>query len=350
MNVALFDVHACPRVSSASARALRAALPAMAWLPRRWEVQGPSGRTVGTLEGFALDGVDSDGVALPVTLGTATSRLVVDTDFATRLVDAALVGRGAFLSARRFGPAERGVLAGLLGTVFQTLGWRVGLGRMPLPRDEAAQACFRVETPMAGGLVWLAVETAAPNGRSATEAFARSSRALAVIASARIAATHLTAREIAGLAVGDAVVFTGSPASAFPAEGAWKGALALGEAAGGHLAAIAIDETGTLRLAGAFEPIADTGRTLRKETGMETSDVTEATVALAAAPIEVVAEVGRVRLRGEEVMGLVPGAVLTLPEGRTRVSLRIAGELLAEGELVNVDGELGVRVTRMAAR
>jgi flagellar motor switch/type III secretory pathway protein FliN len=68
--------------------------------------------------------------------------------------------------------------------------------------------------------------------------------------------------------------------------------------------------------------------------------------ALAAAPIEVVAELGRVTLRGDEVLGLAPGAVLALGRvGASPVSLRVGGELWAEGELVDVDGELGVRVT-----
>ena len=69
---------------------------------------------------------------------------------------------------------------------------------------------------------------------------------------------------------------------------------------------------------------------------------------LAAAPIEVVAELGRVVLRGEEVAGLGPGAVLALGRvGASPVALRVGGEVWAEGELVSVDGELGVRVTKV---
>jgi flagellar motor switch protein FliM len=71
---------------------------------------------------------------------------------------------------------------------------------------------------------------------------------------------------------------------------------------------------------------------------------------LAAAPIEVVAELGRITLRGDEILGLAPGAVFSLPGGRGGVSLRVGGELYAEGEIVDVDGELGVRVLRVVAR
>jgi type III secretion system YscQ/HrcQ family protein len=350
LNVSRFDLGAFPRVSAARARAIRAALPAIAAIPRRWQVEAAPGRTLVSLEGLAHDGGDPEAVLLAVTLGLQTSRMMVDVDLATRLVDAALVGGGAFLSARRFGPAERGVLSGLLGNVFQPLGWRIGLGRVPPPSEDAAMACYRIETPVASGRVWVAIAAASVDAAAATEGFTRGARALAVLTSAQIAATELTAREIAALEAGDAVVFTGYPASSQTMDGDWRGQLAIGEPVAAHAVPIEIDVAGTITIAGGFERRADKVWNLRKESGMATSEATGATVALAAAPIEVVAEVGRLRLRGDEVMGLVPGAVLTLPEGRTRVALRIAGELLAEGELVDVDGELGVRVTRMAAR
>ena len=77
---------------------------------------------------------------------------------------------------------------------------------------------------------------------------------------------------------------------------------------------------------------------------------TDATTVLAAASIEVVAELGRVSLRGDELLGLAPGAVLAMGMGRTGISLRVSGEVWAEGEIVDIDGELGVRVTRLANR
>ena len=77
---------------------------------------------------------------------------------------------------------------------------------------------------------------------------------------------------------------------------------------------------------------------------------TDTTTVLAAATIEVVAEIGRIALRGDEVLGLVPGAVLAVGNGRTGVSLRVGGEIWADGEIVDIDGELGVRVTRLVNR
>ena len=68
---------------------------------------------------------------------------------------------------------------------------------------------------------------------------------------------------------------------------------------------------------------------------------TDATTVLAAASIEVVAELGRVTLRGDELLGLAPGAVLAVGAGRTTISLRVGGEVWADGEIVDIDGELG---------
>ena len=351
MNVSRFELGNCPRISAVKARATRAALPVMATLAPRWETDAtPSGRTVVMLEGLAHDDANPDDVALPVTIGIDRSRLVVDVDFATRLVDAALIGKGAFRSARRFGPAERGMLAGLLGGAFQGLGWRIGLERVPHPEAGVALASFRVETPLASGRLWLAIHPAPPASPGISEGFRGRARRLPIVAAVQIAATNVAAREVARIAVGDAVVFDGYAASPFSTDGAWPGELALGTPVASHGVAIEIDAARAIKVVGGFEARAEALRGLEKETGMEPTGGTDATVALAAAAIEVVAEVGRIRLRGDEVMGLTPGAVLALPGGRTRVSLRVAGELLGEGELVDVDGELGVRVTRIAAR
>ena len=77
---------------------------------------------------------------------------------------------------------------------------------------------------------------------------------------------------------------------------------------------------------------------------------TDPTTVLAEATIEVIAELGRISLRGDELMGLAPGAVLALGAQRGRVSLRVSGEAWADAEIVDVDGELGVRITRVANR
>jgi len=66
-------------------------------------------------------------------------------------------------------------------------------------------------------------------------------------------------------------------------------------------------------------------------------------------PVEVVCELGRVTLSGRELLELRPGAVL--PAGRPLagpVDLTVGGRVVARGELVDVEGEIGVRVTQLS--
>jgi hypothetical protein len=251
--------------------------------------------------------------------------MTVDPDFATRLVDATL-GAGAFRAPRGLGPAERGMLAGILGGALQPLGWSIGLGRLPPVAAGAAQVCLRLETPVATGRLWLPIAAAGAEPVSrGVDAFRQRARRLTVVASVRIAATDIAVGDLAALTPGDAVVFDGYGADDFRADAAWPGELAMGEWLATHAAPVHIDTVGGITLAGGFEGRGDALPVHGKEIEMNASGSTEVTAALAAAPIEVVAELGRIRLRGEEVLGLA-------------------------AELVDVDGELGVRVIRMAGR
>jgi flagellar motor switch/type III secretory pathway protein FliN len=66
------------------------------------------------------------------------------------------------------------------------------------------------------------------------------------------------------------------------------------------------------------------------------------------APIEVALEIARFQLRLDELERVRPGDVLVA--GRRigeAVTLRAANQPIAEGELVDVEGELGVRITRI---
>jgi type III secretion protein Q len=67
-------------------------------------------------------------------------------------------------------------------------------------------------------------------------------------------------------------------------------------------------------------------------------------------PVEVACEIGRVTLTGRELLELVPGAVI--PVGRPLagpVDLVVGDRVIARGELVDVEGELGVRLLEMLA-
>lgn len=65
-------------------------------------------------------------------------------------------------------------------------------------------------------------------------------------------------------------------------------------------------------------------------------------------PVGITCEIGRVTLSAKEVLELRPGAVL--PVGRPLagpVDLRAGERLIARGELVDIEGELGVRLTEL---
>ncbi len=65
------------------------------------------------------------------------------------------------------------------------------------------------------------------------------------------------------------------------------------------------------------------------------------------APVVVHIEIGSVTLPAQQWLGLRLGDVVTsqLPVGRP-VTLRVAEQAVAEGELVSVDGQVGVRILR----
>ena len=308
----------------------------------------PLGQATMWFAGIDVDGASGDGVELAVGFGPARGRVVLEPMFAARLVDTVLGGRGVFSAARALGPAEGGVLAGVLAPAFDRIGGgvhigprppRVGRGREP---SSTASISFRLETVVASG--WLRL-TAPVGGLPARVEDADVWRARAgrvpVMGHIEIAATRVPVGALARLAVGDAVVFDGSAAAAFAPGAAWSGRVRIGA----HAAEVGLDADGKVTLVAGFSPL-----TIEEgNMGVSESD-TDATTVLAAASIEVVAELGRVTLRGDELLGLAPGAVLAIGAGRTTISLRVGGEVWADGEIVDIDGELGVRVTRLARR
>lgn len=67
---------------------------------------------------------------------------------------------------------------------------------------------------------------------------------------------------------------------------------------------------------------------------------------LADIPVEVAVELGKVKLPLKDLLGLTPGSVFELDRGADApVDVLVNGRLVARGEVVVIDGELGVRVT-----
>ena len=361
MKTVPFDLGTCPSVSAAEARATRAVAQTLAVLPRSWQAELPPFGTA-TLIVAGIDRAPSAAEAIVLTIlrGNMRGRLSLAQPFAARLVDAALGGRGVFSAARALGPAERGVLVALLAPLLDAIGWSTDLA--PAPESSVGMSSHAiavdVEGPFGAGVLWLDLranssEIARAPG-SASGGWRERASLLPIEARLEIAATHLRASELTRLALGDALVFDGVEFVAFAPETDWVAQLTIG----GHAAPLRIDPHGALVLTGDFQ-LTDAGDGRKvgvvkegKEDAMDVTGPTQmAPAALAAAPIELVAELARITLRGEELLGLAPGVVLTVTADRSRaVSLRAGGEIWAEGELVNVDGELGVRVTRLLRR
>lgn len=97
------------------------------------------------------------------------------------------------------------------------------------------------------------------------------------------------------------------------------------------------------------EHLAPTGAVQGDGTAAESATVEPSSVG--ALELPVVFEIGRLHLRLDELAALVPGHTLALG-GETPspvVDIRVAGQLLAQGRLVDVGGMPGVQITRMHA-
>lgn len=97
------------------------------------------------------------------------------------------------------------------------------------------------------------------------------------------------------------------------------------------------------------ERLAPTGAVQGDGPAAEAATVEPASVG--ALELPVVFEIGRLHLRLDELAALVPGHTLALG-GETPspvVDIRVAGQLLAQGRLVDVGGIPGVQITRMHA-
>jgi flagellar motor switch/type III secretory pathway protein FliN len=354
LTTAPFDLRACPPVRATEARATRAVAEKLAALPRAWPAEVPPfGSAKVVVIGIDRAPLSAEAVVLTILRENVRGRLSLAQAFAARLVDAALGGRGVFSAARALGPAERGVLVALLAPLLDVIGWSTDVAPAPeLSATNSGQAiALSVEGSFGAGVLWLELPGSGSGSGAASGFWRQRASGLPVEAYLAIATTHLLVSELARLATGDALVFDGVAFDSFGADVDWVAQLAIG----GHAAPLRVDRQGALVLTGDFQLTdAADGRNVvvfkeSREKAMDVTGPTEmATAALAAAPIEIVAELARITLRGEEVLGLAPGVVLTVPVDRTRaVLLRAGGELWAEGELCNVDGELGVRVTRL---
>jgi type III secretion system YscQ/HrcQ family protein len=258
-------------------------------------------------------------------LGRAS--LALQAPLAVDLV-ARLLGVPEPAAPRRLSPSERGLLLYLMLRVAATAhGWKVeAIAQEPTEEPEAS-AVAELEVTLDRGArhhARLVVdETALLCLPSAPARWDRASRLSAIVVDAPlvVGSAALSAADARGLSRGDVVVLDPIP-----------GGAELRVGGGGFRVAVG---SGSSRIAKGYEPRG------------ERMDDTKNDL-LQSLPVDLVAEIGRLRLTGKELLDLEPGAVL--PLGRPTsgpVDLTCAGRVVARGELVDVDGETGVRLTEI---
>ncbi len=170
----------------------------------------------------------------------------------------------------------------------------------------------------------------------------------------------LPTADVAALSLGDVVVperWTARP-SALPGSaldlGCWLGEAHLVSVHGGPSLAVALGPSitfvGTERAPSVASPHLPAGEPASAERRSQDMSTNDNPVPAAEIPVELSVELGRLAMSAGELSSLVPGAVLVsgIPAGQP-VTLRAGAKVIARGELVVVDGELGVRIQSMGA-
>jgi flagellar motor switch/type III secretory pathway protein FliN len=286
--------------------------------------------------------------------------LTVERFFALSLVRAALSAPVPPV-VRPLSPSERGVLAAIVAAALAAGGasqtrisldpWRPIDDRERVQVDLSAHAgslsgAVTVEAPVS----WLPA-SCLPASWLTSRGGPLSRDALGVLATTvriELGRTSLERRACQAADLGDAVVFEG--VSAVANGGDWPCQVWIG----GWRAEGRIAADGAVRSLGKFDLVADASVNDMTDDddygskGAETGIDPAGAALLASAPVEVTAEIGKLTLRGDEVMGLLAGSVLSLgPRRRDPILLRVAGRAWARGELVTVDDDLGVRITEI---
>jgi type III secretion system YscQ/HrcQ family protein len=271
--------------------------------------------------------------------GAGHAWVIVDGLAGLRIV-AAVLGLPGPRLLRRMSATERGVLAAVLASALRAapgtsmtaaMGFEwsgAGLARILVSAEsELVREHVFIDVPPA----WIPV---APDSHDLMAAMQR--RDLRVSLSLELARTTVSAAEWSGARAGDAVVFDVAAPTGTP-----RGALIVGD----YLATTEIIGAGQARLRDEFRLRDRPARSPMPEDSTQkiNRDV------IASAPIEIVAELGRAVLRADEVMALGPGSILTFGAlAPAMVELRVGDQRWATGELVNVEGQLGVRLLAVA--
>lgn len=210
-------------------------------------------------------------------------------------------------------------------------------GSAPLPIELDASVCasfvvlvgdeaYSAEVFVTGGRA----PPSEPFGAAGLETLDQLAVPLRLVASVSWAST----REVTSLGVGDAWMPAGWSLAA--AAAGWIGDAFLGSARSTSVIGVRLDDGGRLALTGAVE------RLDVMSSEMESSELVEV---LGEAPIAIRVELGTISLPASDWAKLARGDVIaTSTKIAEPVVLRAGGVIIARGELVDVDGEVGVRI------
>ena len=159
----------------------------------------------------------------------------------------------------------------------------------------------------------------------------------------------LTPDDIANLEVGDIIVLENHALSLSPDTGAQGDvALRLGRGEHGHIDARLVSELGNTHLVVTAIKEQHTLDTQAMSDTEDKDNLPETEGLLREMESQVAVELGRIKLNTAQVVRLKAGQVLHLSRGAADpVQLVIGGKLFAQGELIEVDGEMGVRLTQL---
>lgn len=247
---------------------------------------------------------------------------------------------------------------------FHVLGFKVGAGkrigyaRVMLPASMVTQT---FSTPVTQG----------PSTEQELEYMRGVLRGLGsrqILARVEIATLDLTSEDIANIEVGDIIILENHQVALTPEGIAGKAFVKIGKGLNGGLQGNLINEGELSKLQIAQiviqeqpseeDPAMADGEPSVEELAQQLEDgpapgpdsdnfaETEGLLRDINAPV--VVELGRIKLNTHQVVKLRPGQILRLPRGpHDPVNLVVNGKLFARGELIEVDGELGVRLVQV---
>jgi flagellar motor switch/type III secretory pathway protein FliN len=165
-----------------------------------------------------------------------------------------------------------------------------------------------------------------------------------------VTASAGAAFEVASLSRGDVWIPGAWPLERRPG-GGWVGPVTVAAPSLEVGARATLGEDGRIVLRGGVEDLAWTPPMREGEAMSEDNDTDRLVEAVGEVPVVVRVEIGVAEMRARDWADISPGDVITLRQRiATPVVLRVGGIEMARGELVDIEGDVGVRVTERLDR